>query len=318
MPAAEAVGGRLGLGGAGIGNHRVALDDQVARAVLERAWQVGIRLFDTAPHYGLGLSERRLGSFLAGRPRDEFRVSTKVGRRLVPQANPTAALDDEGFLVPADSKRVWDFSAGGVRACVEASLERLGLSYLDTVYVHDPERWALDEALALALPALAELKDEGLVRSIGVGSMDRAALLTAARIGGVDELMVAGRYTLVDQGAAEELLPLCAERGIAVVAAAVFNGGLLASAPDATSTYDYGAVPPDVMRRAQGAQDACAEAGVPLPAAALQFPLRHPAVRSVVVGAVEPEQVEANARLVSVAVPEELWARLDQRRGVRP
>jgi D-threo-aldose 1-dehydrogenase len=318
MPATDSTGGRLGLGGAGIGNHRVALDDETVREVLEEAWRVGVRLFDTAPHYGLGLSERRLGDFLATRSRAEVRVSTKVGRRLVTQPNPTGALDDEGFLVPADSRRTWDFSRDGIRRCVEESLERMRLDHLDSVYLHDPERWDLDSALAQGLSALAELKGEGLVGSIGVGSMDGAALLAAARTGQVDELMVAGRYTLVDQGASEELLPLCAEQEIAVVAAAVFNGGLLAGTLDASSTYDYGDVPPSVMRLAQEMQHACAEAGIPLPAAALQFPLRHPAVRSVVVGAVEPGQVEANARLMSVAIPEELWARLDQRTGARP
>jgi D-threo-aldose 1-dehydrogenase len=286
--------------------------------VLEEAWRVGVRLFDTAPHYGLGLSERRLGDFLVTRPRDEVRVSTKVGRRLVTQPNPTGAFDDEGFLVPADSRRTWDFSRDGVRRCVEESLERMRLDRLDTAYLHDPERWDLDVALAQGLPALAELKEQGLVGSIGVGSMDGAALLAAARTGQVDELMVAGRYTLVDQAASEELLPLCAEQEISVVAAAVFNGGLLAGALDASSTYDYGDVPPAVMRRAQEMQHVCAEAVIPLAAAALQFPLRHPAVRSVVVGAVEPGQVEVNARLMSVTIPEELWARLDHRTGVWP
>jgi D-threo-aldose 1-dehydrogenase len=296
----------------------VALDDDTAREVLEEAWRVGVRLFDTAPHYGLGLSERRLGDFLVTRPRDEVRVSTKVGRRLVTQPNPTGALDDEGFLVPADSRRTWDFSRDGIRRCVEESLERLRLDRLDSIYLHDPERWDLEAALAQGLSALAELKEEGLVGSIGVGSMDGAALLAAARTGRVDELMVAGRYTLVDQGASEELLPLCAEHEIAVVAAAVFNGGLLAGALDASSTYDYGDVPPAVMRLAQEMHHACAAAGIPLRAAALQFPLRHPAVRSVVVGAVEPGQVEANARLMAVTIPEELWASLDQRTGARP
>lgn len=298
---------RLGLGGAGLGNHQVALDDATARAVLDEAWQQGIRLFDTAPHYGLGLSERRLGEFLAGVPRAELEVSTKVGRRLVPVADAEGALDDEGFVVPADSRRVWDFSAAGIRQTLEASLERLGLDHVDTVYLHDPERWHLQEALDQGLPALHALRDEGLVRRVGVGSMDLDALTAAAGTGLVDELMVAGRYTLVDQRAEERLLPLCAEAGVAVVAAAVFNGGLLAGSPHPASTYDYAQVPADVLARAQRLDEACHRAGVPLPAAALQFPLRQPVVRSVVVGAVDPAQVRANVRLLATEVPDELW-----------
>lgn len=298
---------RLGLGGAGLGNHRVALDDATARAVLDEAWLRGIRLFDTAPHYGLGLSERRLGEFLAGRPRAGFEVSTKVGRRLVPVADPDGALDDEGFVVPADVRRIWDFSAAGIRQTLEASLERLGLDHVDTVYLHDPERWNLQEALDQGLPALRGLQAEGLVRRVGVGSMDLDALVAAAGTGLVDELMVAGRYTLVDRRAEERLLPLCAEAGVAIVAAAVFNGGLLAGSPSPASTYDYAQVPADVLARAQRLDDICRRAGVPLPAAALQFPLRRPVVRSVVVGAVDPAQVSANVRLLAAEVPDELW-----------
>lgn len=298
---------RLGLGGAGLGNHQVALDDATARAVLDEAWLRGIRIFDTAPHYGLGLSERRLGAFLAARPRADFEVSTKVGRRLVPVAEPDGSLDDEGFAVPADHRRVWDFSATGIRQTLEASLERLGLDHVDTVYLHDPERWHLEEALDQGLPALRALRDEGLVRRVGVGSMDLDALTAAAGTGLVDEVMVAGRYTLVDQRAEERLLPLCAEAGVAVVAAAVFNGGLLAGSPHPASTYDYAQVPADVLSRAQRLDEACRRVGVPLPAAALQFPMRHPAVRSVVVGAVDPAQVSANVRLLDTEVPDELW-----------
>lgn len=306
----------LGVGGAGLGNHRAALDDDAAEALLVEAWDAGVRLFDTAPHYGLGLSERRLGDFLATRPRDQFRVSTKVGRRLEPQVNPAGRLDDEGFLVPADHRRVWDFSADGIRSSLEDSLRRLRLDRVDTVYLHDPERWDLDAALEQGLPALARLKEEGLVGAVGVASMRTDALLAAARRGPVDELMVAGRYTLVDQRAGDELLPFCAEHGIDVVAAAVFNGGLLAGPPTAASTYDYTDVPGDVLRRAQDLDRACSAAGVPLAAAALQFPLRNPAVRSVVVGAVEPGQIAANVDLLGVPVPDQLWDRLEQRSEV--
>ncbi|GHJ59737.1 oxidoreductase [Nocardioides sp. OK12] len=303
---------RLGLGGARLGNHLVALDDAGARAVLDEAWERGVRLFDTAPHYGLGLSERRLGDFLAGRDRQQFRISTKVGRRLVEQPNPEGAVDDEDFLVPADRRRVWDFSEAGIRATLEQSLERLGLDHVDAVYLHDPERFDLGRALAEGLPALQRLKDEGLVGAVGVASMRLDALVAAVREGPVDELMVAGRYTLIDQQAVEELLPLCEARGVDVVAAAVFNGGLLAGPPDAGSTYDYAAVPEVVLDRARALDRACREAGVPVQAAALQFPLRHPAVRSVVVGVGGPAEIADDVRLLEIEVPAALWSQLER------
>lgn len=301
---------RLGLGGAGLGNHRVDVGDGEAHDVLAAAWAQGVRLFDTAPHYGLGLSERRIGTFIAGLPRADLRVSTKVGRRLEPVEVP-GAMDDEGFLVPATACRVWDFSEAGIRRTLVDSLERLGLERVDTAYLHDPERHDLDEALAEGLPALRLLKDEGLVGRIGVASMDLDALLAAAGTGQVDELMVAGRYTLVDRRAEQQLLPLCAGAGVNVVAAAVFNGGLLAGTPDRSSTYDYAAVPHDVLATALEIDAACRRHGVPIAAAALQFPLRHPVVTDVVVGAVEPEQVRDNADLLQTVIPEQLWAELD-------
>jgi len=301
---------RLGLGGAGLGNHQVALDDETAYAVLAEAWRHGVRLFDTAPHYGLGLSEHRLGDFLAGRPRGDFEVSTKVGRRLVAIDRVGHELDDEGFVVPAHARRVWDFSETGIRQTLEESLERLGLDHVDAVYLHDPERWNLALALEEGLPALHRLKEEGLARRVGVGSMDLAALTTVARTGLVDELMVAGRYTLIDQRAEEQLLPACAVAGIEVVAAAVFNGGLLAGSPHEESTFDYGVVPSDVLARTRQLEATCARAGVPLPAAALQFPLQHPVVTRVVFGAVDADQVGENMRLFHLEIPDRLWRQL--------
>lgn len=301
----------LGLGCAGLGNHRVVLDDADAAGILDEAWSVGIRSFDTAPHYGLGLSERRLGTFLAGHDRADFRVTTKVGRRLVAQPNPDGLPDDEGFLVPADHRREWDFTADGIRATVEESLDRLGIDHLDTVYLHDPERWDLQAALGPGLETLQALREEGLVDAVGVGSMRLDALLAAARSGLVDELMVAGRWTVLDRSAEDELLPLCVDAGVAVVAAAVFNGGILAGRPTPASTYDYEQVGPEVLSRAQLLHQVCDEAGVPLAAAALQFPRRAAAVTEVVVGAVAVGQVRANADLLETEIPDALWTRLD-------
>jgi len=304
---------QLGFGAAGIGNHLHAVTDAQATGLLDAAWEAGVRHFDTAPHYGLGLSERRLGAFLAGKPRAEFTISTKVGRLLEPWPAGADRLDDEDFVVPADHRRVWDFTEAGVRLSLEESLERLGLESVDVLYLHDPERHDLERGIAEGLPALAQLREEGRVGSIGVGSMDTAALLAAARSGLADELMIAGRYTLADQSAADDVLPACVTYGVTVVAAAVFNGGLLATAPGPGSTFDYRAATPDVLARARELDELCRAHGVPLRAAALQFPLRHPVVTTVVAGGAEPEHVRQNVELLATPIPDALWTELAER-----
>lgn len=301
--------GPLGYGAANVGNLYRAVDDDEARAILDAAWDSGVRYFDTAPHYGLGLSERRLGAFLRTKPRDEFVVSTKVGRRLVPDPAGAGSLDlANDFVVPADHRRVWDLTAGGVRRSLEESLARMGLDRVDVVYVHDPERHDLDAALREALPAAAALREEGLVSAVGVASMDIAALRAAATSGLVDLLMVASRYTLVDRSAAEEVLPLCRAHGVGVVAAAVFNSGLLASdEPADDALFDYAPVEPDLLARTRRIATLCRDHGVSLPAAALQFPLREPLVRAVVAGGATPGQVRENADRLASPIPAELW-----------
>ncbi len=304
--------GPLSYGAANVGNLYRALTDEQAMEVLETAWSVGIRYFDTAPHYGLGLSERRLGAFLATKTRDQFTISTKVGRLLRPNPSGAGHLDDENdFAVPADLKRVWDFSAGGIRRSLDESLERLGLDSVDILYLHDPERDDLLADLATGVPGLVKLRDEGLVSAIGLGSMSVEALLAGARTDGVDLLMIAGRFTLAEQSAFAEVIPECRERGIGVVTAAVFNSGLLASSsPGAASRYDYGTVPADVLARVSRIAALCADFEVELAAAALQYTLREPSVRTVVVGSGRPEQVTQNADRMSAPIPEEFWAAL--------
>jgi D-threo-aldose 1-dehydrogenase len=300
--------GRLGHGAANIGNLYRPMSDEDAWAVLDAAWASGIRHFDTAPHYGLGLSERRLGAFLATKPRDEYVVSTKVGRLLRPSPETADRLDDENqFAVPASLKRVWDFSARGVRASLEESLERLGLDAVDVLYLHDPDEHDPVADIASGAPALAALRDEGLVRAVGIGSKSSEALVTAVRTGALDLVMVAGRYTLLEQAA--EVVAACGEAGVGIVAAAVFNSGLLAT-PQPGGRYEYGAVPAALLERARRLAGACERHGVTLPEAALQFPLREPAVRSVVVGAASAEQVRENARRLEVEIPEALWDEL--------
>jgi D-threo-aldose 1-dehydrogenase len=298
----------LGYGAANVGNLYRAMSDEDARAVLEAAWESGIRYFDTAPHYGLGLSERRLGAFLATKPRAEYVVSTKVGRLLRPSPETADRLDDANqFVVPASLRRVWDFSAGGIRASLEESLERLGLSHVDILYLHDPDEHDLAADLQAGVPALAALRDEGLVQAIGIGSKSTQALLAAAGTGALDLAMVAGRYTLLEQ--ADEVVAACRETGVGIVAAAIFNSGLLAK-PRPGGRYEYGEVPGELLARAERIAEVCERHGVTLPEAALQFPLREPAVRSVVVGAATPEQVRENARRMEAEIPEALWDEL--------
>ena len=308
----ELIPGRLGLGTANVGNLYRAMSDDEAWEVLETAWDCGVRHFDTAPHYGLGLSERRVGAFLATKPRDAFVVSTKVGRLLRPHPQGAGRLDSaHDFVVPADLARVWDLSADGVRRSLEESLERLGLDRVDVVYLHDPELHDLRQGITEALPALVALRDEAVVAAVGVGSMATEALLAGAEDGSIDLLMVAGRWTLADQSAGEAVLPACQARGTAVVAAAVFNSGLLASdTPSAADRFDYGPVEPGLLTRVQRVAEVCASFDVPLRTAALHYPLRHPAVTAVVVGGATPEHVRENVERLASPVPEELWVAL--------
>ncbi|WP_447008455.1 aldo/keto reductase [Saccharothrix isguenensis] len=217
----------LGFGAAPIGNLYRARPDDVARAAVDAAWAEGVRYFDTAPHYGLGLSERRLGAALASRPRDDYVISTKVGQLLEPNPAPTGSdLPHGGFDVPDDLTRVRDYSADGVLRSIETSLERLGVDRIDIVLVHDPDDH-VDQALAEAVPALAALREQGVVGAVGLGMNQWQASLRAVRETDVDVVMVAGRWTLVNR-TARPLLDTCAECGVSVLAAAPFNSGLLA------------------------------------------------------------------------------------------
>ncbi|EHR49846.1 putative oxidoreductase, aryl-alcohol dehydrogenase like protein [Saccharomonospora marina XMU15] len=301
--------GRFSLGTAGLGNLYEPMSDEQAWAVLDAAWECGVRYFDTAPHYGLGLAERRLGAFLATKRRSEFVVSTKVGRLLVPDPAGADRLDlANHYAVPADARRVWDFTSGGVRRCLEESLLRLGMESVDVLYLHDPDEYELAPALEQGLPALAALREEGVVSAIGVGSKSTDALVRAVRYELLDLVLVAGRFTLLEQPALEELIPRCRDHGVAIVNAGVFNSGLLAATwPSADDRYEYGPVPADVLAKARAIAEVCAEHGTDLPTAALAFSLREPLVRTVLTGAAAPDHVRANQRRLATPVPEELW-----------
>lgn len=289
----------LGLGCAQLGNLAHAISDDRAAATVEAAWAAGIRFFDTAPHYGLGLSERRLGAALRGRPRAGFVLSTKVGRLLVPHRGEPGERDTEGFDVPRTHVRVWDFSRDGIRRSLSDSLDRLGVDRVDLLLLHDAEGHA-DQAIGEGYPALAELRAEGVAAAIGAGSKDVRFLRRFVAECGPDAILLAGRYTLLEQPAAVDLLPACAAAGVAVVNGGIFNSGLLAlDRPHDGLPYDYAPAPAALLTRARALADACARHGTTLPAAALAFAATHPAVTSVVVGADSPEQVRRNAALAA-------------------
>lgn len=301
----------LGFGAAQLGNLNRETTDEASAAAVDAAWDAGIRVFDTAPHYGLGLSERRLGAALRGRPRDEYVLSTKVGRLLEPTPERAGEQDEHGFHVPATHRRVWDFSRDGILRSLEASLERLGLDRVDVVYLHDPDDH-LEQAATEGMDALVALRDEGVVGAIGAGMNQSAALAELVRRSDVDVVMLAGRYTLLDQGALDDLLPLALERGVGVVAAGVYNSGLLSRAEvQADAHFDYLPASDELVARARALAERCAAHGVTLPDAAVQLPLRHPAVVSVVLGTRTAEQVREGVRRASAPIPQALWRELE-------
>ena len=303
----------LGMGCAQLGNLGSVLTDEEAEASVHAAWDAGIRYFDTAPHYGLGLSERRLGRALAAYPRDEYVLSTKVGRLLVPSPE-TAHLRDMAnlFDVPSDVRRVYDLSRGGVLRSLEASLGRLGVDRVDVVYMHDPDDH-FDAARTTGAQTLSALRDEGVIGAYGAGMNQAGMLADLIEQTDADIVMCAGRLTLLEQAASLRMLRLARERGVAVVAAVVYNSGLLArdSVPDRVS-YDYADAPQDVVERARELERICRAHGVTLPSAAVQYPLRMPQVVSAVVGMRGVQQVTEAVARATASIPESLWNALEQ------
>ncbi|WP_082592807.1 aldo/keto reductase [Phycicoccus sp. Soil803] len=296
----------LGFGAASIGNLHRKVDDDTARATMDAAWDAGVRYFDTAPHYGLGLSERRLGQSLAGRPRDELVLSTKVGRLLVPNEHPVGDDLADGFDTPDDLTRLLDYSASGVRRSIEESLDRLGLDRIDIALVHDPDDH-VEQVLAEALPELVRLRAEGVVGAIGVGMNQWQAPLRFVRESDLDVVMVAGRWTLLDR-TGEPLLAECERRGVSVLAAAPFNTGLLSrSDPGGDTHFDYAAPDPRLLAAARELAHLARDHGTVLPHLALTFPLQHPAVAAVVTGQSRPGHVRSAVQWLSTPVPEAVW-----------
>jgi D-threo-aldose 1-dehydrogenase len=309
----------LGLGTAPLGNLYAPVANADADAVLETAWAAGIRHFDTAPLYGLGLAETRLNRFLRDKPRDAYTLSTKVGRLL--QRVPPAAMGiPTHYFATPSRKVVFNYGYDGVMRSIEHSLERLGVDRLDIVYAHDlgadthGSRAASDERIAEFMGhnfgggyrALDRLRSEGVIGAIGAGCNEWEACATLIGLGDFDVFLLAGRYTLLEQSALASFLPLCVERGIGVVVGGAYNSGLLAGG----TTYNYLPAPSDVVARVARLKSACEAKGVSLAAAALQFPLAHPAVVSVVAGAVYAREVAANAANLDAAIAPKVWERL--------
>ncbi|HUR78597.1 MAG TPA: aldo/keto reductase [Acidimicrobiales bacterium] len=294
---------RLSLGCAPLANLYTHVDPAVAGATIHAALDAGITYFDTAPHYGAGLSETRAGAALSGIARSSFRISTKVGRLLAAGAPKNPMFTDAPAL-----HSEFDFSADGVKRSLESSLDRLGLDRVDIVHVHDPDHH-LDEAIDEAFPVLRQWRDEGVIGAVGAGMNYATPLARIVREAGVDCVLLAGQYTLLDQTGLVELLPLCEQTGVRVIAAAVFNSGVLAD-PSDDATYFYSPAPLEIIDRARQTRAVCARYDVPLAAAAMQFPLGHPAVETVLVGMRSPDEVATNTAGFATRIPSDLWAEL--------
>jgi D-threo-aldose 1-dehydrogenase len=299
----------IGFGGASVGNLRRAISDEQADAAVRRAWARGIRYYDTAPHYGLGLSERRLGATLGTLPRDEFCLSTKVGRLLVKRDVPLEQ-DDDGFVVPGDLKRVWDFSPDGVRRSVESSLERLGVARIEVLYVHDPDQ-AGPGAAREGLASLQVLKKEGLASAVGIGTNATEGLAELVDEGLIDVLMLANRYTLLDHREALPVFAAARRSGTRIVAAGVFNSGLLATPrPVEGARFDYREAQGDLVVKVNRIADVCESHGVDVPTAAIAFAFLQPVVISVVLGMRSDADVDQNMDRYQTVVPKGLWSDL--------
>ncbi|MCW4462797.1 aldo/keto reductase [Sphingomonas sp. BT-65] len=314
--------GDLAFGAASIGNLYRAVPDDQAREVVVRAWDAGIRYFDTAPHYGFGLSEKRLGAALAELdPAQTAIVSTKIGRRLDPRPDADLSVARQAFVSPEPYESVFDYSYDAVMRSYEASLKRLRRDRIDILYAHDLGSFAHGDAhprlfrefLDGGYRAMRELRDSGAVSAIGLGVNETAVCIEMLGAGEIDLIMLAGRYTLLEQDPLDDLLPLCAEHGVRLVIAGPYNSGILAKGVrhgGAIPNFNYEPAPTAIVERVEAIEDICARHGVQLAAAALQFPLAHPQVASVVPGMGSVRQVEDALALMARPIPAALWAEL--------
>ena len=297
---------RLGQGGAAIGGLFTIVTEEAAVSTVRRAVDLGLTLFDTAPLYGRGKSERLVGKALGGFPRDGFVLSTKVGRLLIPHEGQP---DDPHFKDLPGLEIEFDYSRDGMLRSIDDSLERLGLDRIDVALIHDADDH-YEQAIGEALPTLADLRSQGVIKAVGAGMNQWEMLARFAREGDFDCFLLAGRYTLLDQSSLKELLPICEEKTISIIVGGPFNSGILASDLSPEATYDYAAAPPDVLDVARKIKAVCDRYDVPLKAAALQFGLAHPAVAATIPGARSVEEIEENFAMVAHPIPGDLWAEL--------
>lgn len=314
--------GKLAFGAASIGNLYRAVPDDQACEVVKRAWDAGIRYFDTAPHYGFGLSEKRLGAVLAELdPAQSAIVSTKVGRRLDPCPDADLSTMRQAFVSPEPFESVFDYSYDAVIRSYEGSLKRLRRDRIDILYAHDIGAFAhgaehsrrFAEFMGGGYRAMLELRDSGAVGAIGLGVNEIAICIEMLGAGEIDLIMLAGRYTLLEQDPLDDLLPLCARRGVQLVIAGPYNSGILAKGVrhgGAIPNFNYEPAPPAIVERVGAIEDICARHGVPLAAAALQFPLAHPQIASVVPGMGSVRQVDDALALMAQPIPAVLWGEL--------
>ena len=314
---------QLGLGGSPFGELFVKIADADATATLQTAWDAGIRYFDTAPYYGMGLSEHRVGTFLRGQPRDQFTLSTKVGRVLRPQRRGAPLRPNlwEGGLPFED---VFDYGYDGIMRSYEDSIQRLGLPWVDCLVIHDLDymfhrtdhnvQAHMAQLVAGGWRALDELKRNGLVLAVGAGVNELGVIPRFLDAVPLDFFLLAMRYTLMEQNTLDEELPRCAAGGVGIVIGAAFNSGILATGPVEGAKYNYEDATPEVMEKVGRIQAVCDRHDVPLPAAALQFPLGHPSVASVIPGAFKPEQIAASVDAFQHPIPGDLWAELKSER----
>jgi len=308
----------FGFGGAPLGNMYHAFSDEQAEATVSAAYEAGMRFFDTAPFYGFGLSEHRVGDALRWQPRDSFVLSTKIGRVLKPRDPST--LDGGLFKRVLPFEPVFDYSYDGVMRSVEDSLQRLGTYRIDVLLIHDVDIWThgseearkarFDEVMGGGYKALRQLRDEGVIGAIGAGLNEVAACEAFARAGDFDCFLLAGRYTLLEQGALDGFLPLCQEKNISLMIGGPYNTGILATGAVEGAYYNYAPAPPAIMEQVRRIEAVCARHDVKLPTAALRFPLGHPNVAAIIPGARNPDEIAANKAIFEAPIPADFWADL--------
>jgi D-threo-aldose 1-dehydrogenase len=316
----------LGFGTAPLGNLYRAISDDDANAILEKAWETGVRYYDTAPLYGLGLSETRVNRFLRGKRRDDYVLSTKVGR-LLRACKPEERTGIGKFFDTPSRREVYDYSYDGVMRSFEFSLERLGVDRVDILFAHDIDIFnhgskeaadaRIDEFMRSGYGALISLRDQGVIKAIGGGINEWQVAQTLAERGDFDLFLLAGRYTLLEQEALDSFLPLCEKRGIGIVLGGPYNSGILATGAKPGAYYNYDAAPQDILDRVSRIEAVCKRHGVKLIEAALQFPLSHPSVVSVIPGGQRVAEVESNRALLDARIPAGLWAELKAEKLLR-